>query len=197
MRQIKLVLALGLAGLLTLLTIQSGLATTAVIQTPSYLPIIFKHPTLTPTATATPTATCTATATATTTRTPTRTELPPTIEIAFIDFWPGGNEAQNEYVRIENHGQGPTTLTNWTLCDSQSNCYLFPVFTLAAGAKVKVWTGPGVNDALNLHWGRTDPVWDNGGDMATLRNASAVLIDTYVYAAPLRQPAAKHSVRKP
>ncbi len=220
MRYIKAILALGLAGLLALLTIQTGLATPPLgvtVETPSYLPLIMRHATLTPTATATATATRTATATATTTRTPTRTvtptgptptptrtktvtvvatatrtptptrtEAPPNIQIAFIDFWPGGNEAQNEYVRIENHGAGPTTLTNWTLCDAQNNCYLFPAFTLAAFQSVKVWTGPAPNDTANLHWGRTDPVWDNGGDVATLRNNVGTLIDTYVYNAPLR-----------
>lgn len=220
MHTLKAVLALGLAGLLALFTIQAGSATPpqgALAQTPSYLPIIFKHPTRTPTATATSTVTPTRTATATPTRTPTRTptgptrtptrtvtvttgatatrtptatrtEPPPVIQIAFIDFWPGGNEAQNEYVRIENTGTGPTTLTNWTLCDSQNNCYVFPAFTLAAGNWVRVWTGPGPNDSLNLHWGRIDPVWDNGGDVATLRNSGGTLIDTYAYAAPRRIP---------
>ena len=223
MRLIKVLLALALAALLALLTIQAGLATTpqGAIQTPNYLPVIMRMATLTPTATPsatttrTPTATPTRTATptvtptgptrtptrtvtvttlATVTRTPTptptptatRTETPPDIQIAFIDFWPGGNEATYEYVRLENHGVGPTTLTNWTLCDSQNNCYLFPTFTLAAFQSVKVWTGPGVNDLANLHWGRSDPVWDNGGDVATLRNNVGTLIDTYAYAAPLR-----------
>jgi hypothetical protein len=218
MRQLKLLVALGLAGFLALLTIRTGLALPAlgvVIQTPSYLPLVMRQATLTPTVTATATPTRTSTATATTTRTPTatatgptrtptrtvtvttaatqtrtptptRTEPPPAIQIAFIDFQPGVNETANEYVRIENHGTGPTTLTNWTLCDNQNNCYLFPAFTLNLGLSVKIWTGAGVNNSASLFWGRSEPVWDNGGDTATLRNASGTLIDTYTYNAPLR-----------
>ena len=228
MRLLKFILAAGAAGLLALLTLQASLATPgsgAAVNTPSYLPIILKHPTFTPTVTRTATATNTATATPTRTPTPTNTatgptptptrtstgtlptptrtatgtlatptptrtptstatELPPSIEIAFIDFWPANEIA--EYVRIENHGLGQTALTNWKLCDSQNNCYTFPAFTLGAGQAVRVWTGAGTNDTANLHWGLGSPVWDNSGDVATLRNASSVLIDTYAYAAPLR-----------
>lgn len=210
MRQIRALLALGLAGLLAVLTFQAGLAMLPLgvsTGTPVYFPVILKQPspTVTPTKTATrtvtPTPTRTATgptptltrtptptrtATPTRTTTPTRTEPPPSIQIAFIDFWPGGSEVQNEYVRIENHGTGPTTLTNWSLCDAQNNCYVFPSFTLGLGAKVWVWTRTGVNDSDDLFWGRSDPVWDNSGDMATLRNAGGTVMDTYLYAAPLR-----------
>ncbi len=214
MNYIKAILALALAGVLALAIFQTGSATPplgAAVDTPSFLPLILRQPTRTPTATptvtpsrtatvtptgptptptrtvtVTPSRTVTVIGTATRTATPTHTQAPPSIQIAFIDFWPGGNEAQNEYVRIENHGVGPTTLTNWTLCDAQSNCYTFPTFTLNAGLSVTVWTGPAPNDALNLHWGRTDPAWDNGGDIATLRNNVGTVIDNYVYAAPLR-----------
>ena len=199
MRQIKLLLPLGLAAMLVLLTFRAGLAVpmAAVPGTPVFLPIVHLQPsptptvtqtrTVTPTPTATgPTPTPTRTNTPTRTSTPTRTEAPPNIQIGFIDFWPGGNEAQNEYVRIENHGAGPTNMTNWSLCDAQGNCYIFPSFTLGAGAMVFVRTGTGVNDVDDLYWGRSEPVWDNTGDTATLRNAANAVIDTYTYAAPLR-----------
>jgi len=199
MRQIKVLVALGLAALFMLLTFRAGLAVPLALTTgtPLYLPVILRQPSATPTRTATPTLTPTRTATGPTptpsrtstptrTATPTRTEAPPNIEIAFIEFWPGGNETQNEYVRIENHGAGPTTMTNWSLCDAQGNCYVFPNFTLGAGAQVFVRTGTGVNDVDDLYWGRSDPVWDNTGDTATLRNAANAVIDTYTYAAPLR-----------
>jgi hypothetical protein len=217
MRQIKWLLALGFAGLMVLLTFRAGLATVplgAITGTPVYLPVFLWLPSPTPTSTptVTPTSTVTRTPTRTPTRTstgptptltrtptrtptptttrtatPTRTEAPPAIQIGFIDFWPGGNEAQNEYVRIRNHGTGPTTLTNWTLCDSQGNCYVFPTFTLGVNALVFVRTGVGVNDVDDLYWGRSEPVWDNTGDTATLRNAANTVIDTYTYAAPLKR----------
>jgi hypothetical protein len=206
MRQIKAFLALAVAGLLAVLTFRAGLAVPLGPSsgTPLYLPIIHRQPSPTPTNTATPTVTPTRTVTPTPTRTatrtatgptptrtrtaaptrtstPTRTEAPPDIQIAFIDFWPGGNEAQNEYVRIENHGAGPTTLTNWSLCDAQGNCFVFPSFTLGAGAKVFVRTGTGVNDVDDLYWGRSQPVWDNTGDTATLRNSGGGVMFTYSY----------------
>jgi hypothetical protein len=210
MRQLKVLLALGLAGLLALLTLQAGLATpppSAAAGTPNYLPLVLRQATYTPTRTATPTITATPTRTATPTATgptrtptrtatltlaptgtrtptPTRTEPPPNIRIAFIDFWPFPNEV-NEHVRIENHAAFPTSLTNWTLCDAQGNCYTFPVFTLGGGLFVRVWSGVGANDGDDLYWGRSDPVWDNVGDTATLRNAGGVVIDTYSYGAPL------------
>ncbi|MEP7357595.1 MAG: lamin tail domain-containing protein [Anaerolineales bacterium] len=213
MRPIKALLALGLAGFLVLLTFRSGRAMLPLggfTGTPLYFPLILVLPTPTPTPSQTPTVTPTPTVTSTPTRTPTRTatgptptptrtatpsrtpsptrtEAPPNIQIGFIDFWPGGNEALNEYVRIENHGSGATALTNWTLCDAQNNCYHFPSFTLSAGAHVFVRTGSGVDDSDDLYWGRSDPVWDNSGDTATLRNAGNGVVDTYTYAAPLRR----------
>ncbi len=192
MRHLKALLALGLAALLVPLTFRAGLALPLAITTgtPLFIPVVLQQitatPSRTPTRTATgPTPTLTRTPTPTRTATPTRTEPPPVIQIAFIDFWPGLDEVQYEYVRIENHGAGPTTLTNWSLCDAQNNCYVFPSFTLGVSAKVWVRTGTGVNDVDDLYWGRSDPVWDNSGDTATLRNASNVVIYTYTYAAPL------------
>jgi hypothetical protein len=192
MRQVKALLALGLAAILVPLTFRAGLAVPLAVTTgtPLFIPVLLQQMTATPSRTPTPTVTgptptLTRTPTPTRTATPTRTEPPPVIQIAFIDFWPGGNEAQYEYVRIENHGAGPTTLTNWSLCDAQNNCYVFPSFTLGAGAKVWVRTGTGVNDVDDLYWGRSDPVWDNGGDTATLRNAANVVMGTYAYGPPL------------
>jgi hypothetical protein len=213
MSRSRVFLALVAAGLLALLTLQAGRATSPLgvaTGTPQFLPFVPRQPshtpTVTPTRTITPTPTRTATPTATgPTRTPTRTatvtigptstrtptathtEPPPNVRIGFIDyFWPFPDEAQHEYVRIENHGAGPSTLTNWTLCDAAGNCFTFPGFTLGAGAQVLVWTGVGTPNGANLYWGRSDPVWDNGGDTATLRNASGAVIHTYSYT-PLRQ----------
>ena len=72
-------------------------------------------------------------------------------------------------------------MTNWSLCDAQGNCFVFPSFTLSAGALVYVRTGTGVNDGDDLYWGRSQPVWDNSGDTATLRNGGGAVMDTYTY----------------
>jgi hypothetical protein len=207
MNKRRVLAACGLAALAALLTLQAGLATPAGLPlatgTPAFLPLILRQQTntpmrtLTPTATRTPTvtptgptrtptrtATSTFTASPTRSPTPTRTEPPPTIRVAFIDFWPVPE--LNEHVRIENFGAAPNTLTGWTLCDDDGNCFTFPGFVLNPGTLVRVWTGFGANDADDLYWNRGEPVWDNGGDTATLRNAGGGVIHTYAYGPPLR-----------
>ena len=81
--------------------------------------------------------------------------------ILSIWFDPVGAEAQGEYVLIQNDQSMAVNITGWTLADSISHTYLFPSFTLAAGAFVKVWTGRGSDDAANLFAGRRAAIWNN------------------------------------
>jgi phosphatidylserine/phosphatidylglycerophosphate/cardiolipin synthase-like enzyme len=95
-----------------------------------YLPLVMRQtpssptptPTLTPRLTDTPGPTATATpvppsATPTFTPTPTETPEPVNIHITYIEYNPPGDDVQGEYVRIENQGEAPQTMTNWTLRD--------------------------------------------------------------------------------
>lgn len=54
--------------------------------------------------------------------------------------------------------------------------YVFPRFTLASGASVKVFLGKGSNDAAKLYAGRVSPVWNNNGDTAVLRDAGGNVV---------------------
>jgi len=82
-----------------------------------------------------------------------------------------------EWVKITNGGTSPISMSCWTLSDEgNKHLYRFPIFTLDAGASVKVCTGSGTDTATELYFGQSLPVWNNDGDTATLAdsNGSAV-----------------------
>lgn len=101
------------------------------------------------------------------------------IEIVKVVYDPPGLDLDNEQVVIANRHSAPVPLAGWTLRDdaTNANIFTFPVFTLGVGAQVTVWVKAGTNDAQNLYWGRGSPVWNNDGDVATLRDATGVQWD--------------------
>jgi Lamin Tail Domain len=83
----------------------------------------------------------------------------------------------------QNDRTGAVDLTGWTLADAAQHTYGFPAFTLVPGATVRVWSGTGTDDAENLHWGRRQAVWNNTGDIATLRDAAGNKVSRFAYTA--------------
>jgi hypothetical protein len=159
--------------------------TLTLTPTPTGTITITATPTATPTITGTlPTATPTITGTlptATQTRTPTPTPtLVPGVFILSIDHAPLTHPL-DEYVTIRNQYKVFIPMEGWTLRDDNKNIYTFPRYTLVNLAIVKVWTKNGVIDPENLYWGRTDPVWNDHGDCAYLRNETGKLIDSFCY----------------
>ncbi|MBX0331544.1 DNA/RNA non-specific endonuclease [Oscillochloris sp. ZM17-4] len=138
-----------------------------------YLPLIMNPIAATP-ITVTP-----VTATPVPTITPV-TPTPASVTITFIDYAPTTG-ATDEYVTIRNDGGSAADMTGWTLRDQANTTYTFPSFTLAAAAEVNVWTKAGADDAGNLYWGRTQAVWNNTGDAASLRDAGGVEVSSYSY----------------
>jgi hypothetical protein len=106
---------------------------------------------------------------------------PPQVTITNVVFDPPGDDLAGEYVLLRNLGQGAAPLTSWTLRDEAGAIYTFPTFTLAAGAEVRVWVKAGTDDGANLYWGRTQPVWNNTGDTATLRDTSGAEVSRFAY----------------
>jgi hypothetical protein len=174
----------------------------ASIQSTVYLPLIpFQDKTKTATPSLTPTSTGTITITATLTRTPTVTGTLPTatqthtptptatlipgVFIVDIEFAPETHPL-DEYVTIRNQTGKYTPMEGWTLRDDNKNTFTFPRYTLISWATVKVWTKVGVIDPENLYWGRIDPVWNDYGDCAYLRDDDGMLVDSECYGA-LRQ----------
>jgi Lamin Tail Domain len=109
--------------------------------------------------------------------------LPPaSINIAWIEYDPSGDDLAGEFVLLQNTGGSEADLTGWTLADAAGNTYTFPAFSLAASAEVRVWVRTGANDAGNLYWSRAQPVWNNsGGDTAYLRDTGGNLLVQYHY----------------
>ncbi|MBE9474525.1 MAG: lamin tail domain-containing protein [Chloroflexi bacterium] len=167
----------------------------ASIQSTFYLPLISyqemtetptpsQTPTVTGTITITPTATVTGTLpTPTQTHTPTPTAtLVPGVFIVDIEFAPETHPL-DEYVTIRNQTGKFIPMEGWTLRDENQNTFTFPRYTLISWATVKVWTKAGTIDPENLYWGRIEPVWNDYGDCAYLRDDENKLIDSECYGA--------------
>jgi hypothetical protein len=188
-RPLKLLLALLLVGGLAIVA-------RASLQPNAYLPYIAQldftaTPSLTPTVTVTGTITITPTATVTgTLPTPTQTRTPtptstlvPGVFIVDIEYAPE-TDPLDEYVIIRNQTGNFIPLDGWTLRDDSNttiNIFTFPRYTLVPWASVKVWTKAGRIDPENIYWGRTEPVWNDHGDCAYLRDDDGILMDSECY----------------
>ena len=84
---------------------------------------------------------------------------------------------------IKSIGTSPVELEGWTLRDLAHHVYRFPTLSLSPGETVRVWTGPGADDAGNLHWGRRSAVWNNDGDSAVLIDADGREVARHSYVA--------------
>jgi competence protein ComEC len=73
------------------------------------------------------------------------------------------------------------SLTGWTLRDEADTVFTFPPFTLQPQTTVLVWVKSGSDSSTDLYWGRGSAVWNNTGDVATVRDAGGVQIDSCSY----------------
>jgi hypothetical protein len=103
------------------------------------------------------------------------------VQIRCIEYDPPGDDLQGEFVRIDSVDEAIVDMANWTLCDEAGHRFTFPAITLRPGTYVRVWTKTGRNTATDVYWGRHQPVWNNMGDCAYLRDSQGTLIDTYRY----------------
>jgi hypothetical protein len=91
----------------------------------------------------------------------------------------GSNSSLNaEWVRLTNTRTYTINLRNWTLRDKANHVYSFGNSNvyLGAGKRLYIHTGKGINgspDAQHRYWGLSGYVWNNGGDAAYLRTATA------------------------
>lgn len=105
------------------------------------------------------------------------------VYISAIRFDAAGNDNENkndEWVEIGNGGEVPVDLGGWRLEDEGPNhVFVFPTgFSLAPGATVRVHSGCGTPTGTDLFWCSTgSAVWNNSGDVATLVDASGVVVD--------------------
>ena len=103
------------------------------------------------------------------------------VHISAVQFNAPGDDTKNlngEWVRLANRGDDAVLLTSWTLADKNSaEPYRFPAILLLPGNSVTVYTGSGVLNDTALFMGRTEPIWGNSGDLATLKDGSGNIID--------------------
>lgn len=106
---------------------------------------------------------------------------PPQPHLDITTLVPAGAD---EYVRIENVGTAPQTMTDWRILSVEgSQTFYFPTgYILSAGASVRVHSGPGAihSPPTDLRW-TAAYIWNNDGDEARLYNAQGQLIDTWSY----------------
>jgi len=99
--------------------------------------------------------------------------------VSFIAPSPEKENLNGEWVEITNQGSSDQSLDKWSLEDKDNHTYAFKNFTLKAGSFVKVHTGKGDDSLIDLYWGRSSPVWNNDGDIATLKDASGKVVASY------------------
>jgi hypothetical protein len=100
-------------------------------------------------------------------------------EVNFVATSPEKENLNDEWVKITNQGEEDLSLDGWTLSDQQNHTYSFPDFILMAGASVKVHTGSGEDTEEDIYINRSTPIWNNGGDVATLADAEGIAIARY------------------
>jgi hypothetical protein len=87
-----------------------------------------------------------------------------------------------QYEVVSNSGSAAIEVGGWTLCDAAGACFTFPPgASIEGGGKVVVFTGAGRNDGITFYMNRGRAVWNNRGDVATLRDAARRVMAVYVY----------------
>ncbi len=97
---------------------------------------------------------------------------------AVIDLVVGVNDLATEHVQIMHRGENELSMEGWQLDDGQGNLYVFPPIQLLPGGALVVYTQPGTNTAVELHWGLNQPVWLSGKTV-TLRDATGRVRQVY------------------
>ena len=107
------------------------------------------------------------------------------LRVAAVHADAAGNDHDNlgdEFVTFRNAGEEPLELTGWKVRDSAGHEYAFPDgFAVAPGASVTLYTGAGEDTGEALYWGSTEAVWNNGGDVVVVTNATGVEVLRYEY----------------
>lgn len=80
-----------------------------------------------------------------------------------------------EAVQIINESDAAVNLQGWTLSRAGGPVYTFGDVPLFPGGSVRLHSGSGVENSLNLYWERTEPVWSSGS-VVELRDASGTLV---------------------
>ena len=88
-----------------------------------------------------------------------------------------GTNLNDEYLVLENTGDGTLSLGNYTVSDASDRVYTIPTGTeLSPGESITIHSGAGVDTATDLYWDAGRPVWNNDGDTVTIRDADGTVV---------------------
>jgi micrococcal nuclease len=91
-----------------------------------------------------------------------------------------GNDHTNrndEYVVFRNVDEARLDLSGWTVTDEAGHTYAFPDGTvLEPGGELTLRTGSGRDTDATVFWGAENAVWNNAGDVITVRDESGSVI---------------------
>jgi hypothetical protein len=103
------------------------------------------------------------------------TQDQPLIEIQNVF---GVSDLDNEVVVIKRLGTGDLWLTGWKIKDENKHTFTFPKLLLNKDGAVQVYTKPGPNSVIELHWGQSDAIWQTG-ELVTLLDNKGKLRASY------------------
>ncbi|MGQ4555689.1 thermonuclease family protein [Halobellus sp. GM3] len=96
------------------------------------------------------------------------------LAVAEIHADAAGNDHENrndEYVVFRNVGGERLDLSGWTVSDDGGHTYAFPAGTrVAPGGELTLRTGAGRDTNATVHWDADGAVWNNAGDVITVRD---------------------------
>ncbi len=97
-----------------------------------------------------------------------------------LDSFNFGN-ASAEYVTFQNKCGQDISLSGWSLSDSAGHTYTIIDFTAKKDSYFTIHTGPGPDSKTSLYWNSGSPVWNNEGDVITLKDDSGKIVVQYRY----------------
>ncbi len=90
----------------------------------------------------------------------------------------GVGDLNTEVILLKHTGSGELWLTGWKLEDEDNHRYVFPQLMLNKDGAIKLYTKPGTNTVIELHWGIKEPVWKSG-ELVTLLDQNGTAQATY------------------
>jgi hypothetical protein len=90
----------------------------------------------------------------------------------------GVGDLDTEVVRLKRTGDGELWVTGWRLEDENNHRFVLPELMLNKDGAVKIYTKPGTNSAIELHWGIKESVWSSG-ELVSLLDQNGTVRATY------------------
>lgn len=92
-----------------------------------------------------------------------------------------GLQEPDEYVEIKNVGGSPVQLQGWALSDVQNHVFTFPSYFIQPDEICRVYTDQDQSEYCGFNYRSGSAIWNNNGDMATLKDNVGQVISTYTY----------------